>query len=385
MADRAVQRLAAGARIDSIGMSIDRPCGVRDHAVLLAAALAEGGCSCPLHWLFRRAGALAAERTDVRAWAQALTRGLELTPADAALLHYSVFAFSHRGLPVFVRPVLAALRDRGLPLVTFIHEFAYPWRMGGIRGKVWAASQRLALREVVQASGAIVVSSDTRAEWFRTRVWLPRRATFVAPVFSNLPPGRSAPDGGGVARVGLFGYAHEGVAVDTVLDALRLLRADGAEVELALLGAPGHASSAGARWKQAAVRRGLAAAVVFSGQLPAQDLSDELGRCAVLLFAERGGPTSRKTTLAASLVSGRPVVALDGRNSWAQLVRSGAALVAQPNARSLADALARLLADPGERERQGELGRAFAQQAMSVEQSATIVGAALAGAIGAAG
>jgi glycosyltransferase involved in cell wall biosynthesis len=390
-ADGALERLAAGARVGSIGISIDQPCGVRDHAVLLAAALAEGGCSCPLHWLSRRGKTLAAERSDVRVWAQTLTRELQDTPPNAALLHYSVFAFSHRGVPVFVRPVLAAVRDRQVPLVTFMHEFAYPWRLGGARGTVWAATQRLALREVVQASAAIVVSSDARAEWFRARRWLPRRQTFVAPVFSNLPAGAArttaerSPDGGDVARVGLFGYAHEAVAVDTVLDALRLLRDDGEEVELALLGAPGRVSPAGAHWGQAAAERALAGTLGFSGRLPAQDLSDELARCAVLLFAERGGPTSRKTTLAASLDSGRPVVALDGRNSWPELLQSGAAVVVPPDPRSLANALARLLSDREERVRQGARGRAFAQRAMSVEQSARIVGDALARAIRGAG
>lgn len=388
--DGELGRLAPGARVDSIGISIDQPCGVRDHAVLLAEALARGGCSCPLHWLSRRGKSLAAERADVRAWAQTLTRELQRTPPDAALLHYSVFAFSHRGVPVFVSPVLGALRDRHVPLVTFMHEFAYPWHLGGVRGKLWAATQRMALREVVGASAAIVVSSDARAEWFRERPWLARRQMFVAPVFSNLPVARAratserSSDDGVVARVGLFGYAHEGVAIDTVLDALRLRLDDGEQLELVLLGAPGRASPAGARWQHAAAERGLAGAIGFSGHLPAQDLADELARCEVLLFAERGGPTSRKTTLAASLASRRPVVALDGRNTWSELLQARAAVVAAPDARSLADALARLLCDRDERARQGERGRAFAQRAMSVEQSARIISCALANAARAA-
>ena len=381
-ADGALERLAPGARVDSIGISIDQPCGVHDHAVLLAAALAEDGCSCPLHWLSRHGKALAAERTDLREWARTLTDELRRTPPDALLLHYSVFAFSHRGVPAFVRPVLAALRDRRVPLVTFMHEFAYPWHLGGTRGKVWAATQRLALIEVVRASAAIVVSSDARAEWFRTRPWLARRQTSVAPVFSNLPVGAErSPGGDRAARLGLFGYAHEGVAVDIVLDALRLLRDDGEELALVLLGAPGRESPAGARWQQAAAERGLAGALEFSGQLPAQDLADELGRSTVILFAERGGPTSRKTTLAASLGSGRPVVALDGRNSWLELLEARAAVVVPPDARSLASDLGRLLADADERARQGERGRTFAQREMSVEQSARIVGDALARAV----
>jgi len=385
-ADGAPEPLAVDARVDTIGISIDQPCGVHDHASLLAAALADRGWTGELRWLSRSGKQIAGERTDLRGWARMLTDELGRTPPDAVLLHYSVFAFSHRGVPVFVRPVLGALRGRQVPLVTFMHEFAYPWRMGAARGKVWSATQRLALIELVRASAAIVVSSDARAEWFRSRLWLARRPTFVAPVFSNLPPGADrAPDGDRAARVGLFGYAHEGVAVETVLDALRLVRDDRRELELVLLGAPGRDSPGGARWQQAAAERGLSEALGFSGQLPAQELADALGRSTAIVFAERGGPTSRKTTLAAALASGRPVVALDGRNSWPELLRAGAAVVVPPDAQSLASALARLLADRCERERQGERGRAFAHRAMSVEQSARIVGEALACAIGGAG
>jgi glycosyltransferase involved in cell wall biosynthesis len=372
---------SVGARVGVIGISIDEPCGVRDHAGLLADALAAEGISCSLHWLSRSDGSIGAARAEARKWVEMITGELERDRPDAVLLHYSVFAFSHRGVPVFTGPLLAALRRLRLPLVSFMHEYAYPWRLGGLRGKVWAVTQRATLVNVVRASATVVVSSDGRADWLRGRAWLPRRPTFIAPVFSNLPPaaeGSPAPAG---VRLGLFGYGHEGVAVTTVLDALRLLHDRGSELELVLLGAPGRASAAGARWADAAARRGIPGALSFSGRLPAQDLSNALAGCEVLLFAENGGPTSRKTTLAASLASARPVVALDGLNSWRELRQAGATLLVEPDARSLAKALTKLLEDRGAREQQGQRGRAFAEREMSVAHSAGIVGGALGRAI----
>jgi glycosyltransferase involved in cell wall biosynthesis len=372
-------------RVGVVGDSIGQPCGVHDHATLLAGALELRGMSCSLHWLSRSGGSLRASGAELRAWTRTLADELSRARADALLLHYSVFALSHRGVPLFVRPLLSALRESRLPLVTFMHEYAYPWRLGGPRGVAWAATQRVALIDAMRASSAVVVSADPRASWLRSRRWLPDRPVSVAPVFSNLPP--AGADAGPVVahQLGLFGYAHEGVDAETVLDALALLREWGSPCRIVLLGAPGRDSSAGARWQDAAARRGLTGALSFSGLLPAQELSDRLAGCAVLLFAERGGPTSRKTTLAASLSSGRPVVALDGHSSWTELVRSRAALLVRPDASSLASAVAGLLADEAARERQGELGRAFAGAQMSVERSAEVVARALADSLERAG
>jgi glycosyltransferase involved in cell wall biosynthesis len=119
--------------------------------------------------------------------------------------------------------------------------------------------------------------------------------------------------------------------------------------------------------------RGVAHGLSFSGTLSPQDLSDALAACDVLLSAEPTGPTSRKTTLAASLASGRPVVALDGPRRWSELIRSDAALVVPPTAAALADATGDLLEDEGRRIALGARGSAFAKQMMSVEGSAEIV------------
>jgi glycosyltransferase involved in cell wall biosynthesis len=372
---------APDIRVAVLGVSIDDPCGVRDHAALLAEALGAQGVSCSLHWLSRSGGSLAPEHAEVRDWAQATARELRQDPPQALLLHYSVFALSHRGVPLLLRPVLSALRTLQLPLVGFMHELAYPWRLGGPRGKVWAATQRVALRRLVHDCAGIVVTAEARAEWLRTRAWLPSRPTAVAPVFPNLP-GADRLHAVEPGRLGLFGYAHEGVARTVVLDALRLARERHGELRLELLGAPGSSSPAGEGWREAAAGRGLSDALGFSERLPAQQLADALASCELLLFAERGGPTSRKTTLAAALASGRPLVALDGPNGWRELLAARAVRATRPDGPALAEAIVGLLADEDARARLGERGRAFAERTMSVEHSASVVAGALARALG---
>jgi glycosyltransferase involved in cell wall biosynthesis len=386
-----------------VGVSTSAICGVRDHAELLDAALECRGVACTRHWWSRDPAPLRDAGARMRAWTQMLEQQLRADPPDAVLLHYSVFAYSQRGVPVFAVAAPVAARRAGVPLITVLHEFAYPWRRRGWRGTAWALTQRAALIEVVRASAALVLTADFQQRWVGSRPWLARRPSVVAPVFSNLPPARpagrrtvtcataptvthtgvpsAAPAGPLRARdravVGLFGYSAEGAAVELTLDALRLLADRDVPVELSLLGAPGRDSSPGEMWLSAARARGVEEALTFSGVLPPQALADALAACDVLLFAEAAGPTTRKTTLAASLAAGRPLVAIDGPRAWPELARAEAAQIVPPAAPGLADALQGLLVDPELREAQGARGRAFAQQRMSAAGNARIVGGLL--------
>ncbi|MCW3020119.1 MAG: hypothetical protein JWN10_2427, partial [Solirubrobacterales bacterium] len=127
-------------------------------------------------------------------------------------------------------------------------------------------------------------------------------------------------------------------------------------------------------WLGAARERGVARAPAFTGMLATQDLANTLARCDLLLAADRIGPTSRRTTLAASLAAGTPVVALDGRHGWSELREAGAALFVEPAADALADALADLLDDEETRTQLSRRGREFVAGPMSVERSARVVG-----------
>jgi glycosyltransferase involved in cell wall biosynthesis len=352
--------------------------------VLLAEALSREDMSCSLHWLWRGEGSLRATRSEVQAWTKQLATELERDRPDAILLHYSVFAYSYRGLPLFVHPTLSVLRGARAPVIAVLHELAYPWRRGGWRGTAWALTQRALLFDVMRTSTAAIVTADFRSEWLGSRRWLPRRPLRVAPVFSNLPPPLPSPaalprpDCTG-RTIGLFGYSYEGAAVSLVLGALARLADRGIEARLMLLGAPGPTSQSGEAWLAAARAQGVAHALSFSGALPAQELSDALAACDVLLFADASGPSSRKGTLAASLASGSPVVAVDGVRRWPELIQSEAVQIAAPASHALADAIGALLADEGLRKALGTRGEAFARERMGVARTAEVVMDLLAG------
>ena len=382
MADRHARAAIAGTaatgaaepvlRAATVGMSLGATSGMRDHARLLAAELAAQGTPCSLHWLDRGHERGRAARAEVRAWAGALRQALHQQRPDAIVLHYASFAYAQRGLPLLLGSTLAALRAAGPPVIVFAHELAYPWGRGA-RGDFWAASQRAALLPLLRASAAVIVTTDQRLDWLHSRRWLPRRPLAMAPVFSNLPPPspRVTPD---PMLVGLFGYAYEGAATALVLDALAELRRRGQPVVLELLGAPGPDTEIGEAWRSGAREREVADALSFSGRLSAQELSDEIARCAALICAASPGPTSRKGTLAGELASGRPVVALDGPLTWGELREQDAVRVVAPDGAALAAELARLLADPADRDALGARGREFHERRMAVARSAELVG-----------
>src|SRR5947209_11172283 len=189
-----------------------------------------------------------------------------------------------------------------------MHEIAYPWGLGGVRGGAWALTHRVALIGAVRACCGAVVTTEERMRWLSSRRWLPRRPVSFAPVFSNLPaPAARRPWRGETHTIGLFGYSYRENASTLVLESIRALREEGLLVHLALLGAPGRASVSGEAWLEHARALGVAEALSFSEALPAQSLADALAACAVLLVAHPPGPSSRRGSLAASLASGRPV------------------------------------------------------------------------------
>jgi hypothetical protein len=360
------ERAAKPTRVAVVGVSEAAVCGVRDYAAVLTETLVAEGVSASTHWLTRTQSSLPAARAEMAGWASTLERELRAAAPDLVLLHYSVFAYSYRGVPVFASRVVRALRAPGAPVISILHEIVYPFSKRGWRAKVWALSQRLLLIGVMRASDAVLVTADFRARWLASRRWLPRRPSALAPVHSALPPPRGEDRERFANRtLGLFGYANQGASASIVLDALAALRESYPDAQLVLLGAPGAESAAGEEWLELARARGVAEAVSFSGTLPAAELSEALATCEVLLFADEGGPASRKSSLAAVLASGRPVVALDGPRRWQQLVDAAAISLVAPVPESLARAVRGLLADRLERDELGARGQRFARERMS--------------------
>ena len=64
------------------------------------------------------------------------------------------------------------------------------------------------------------------------------------------------------------------------------------------------------------------------------------------------------------------MVAIDGHNTWDELIRADVVRVVEPSARALADAAAALIHDHASADAQGARGRAFHEQTMGVAVTA---------------
>lgn len=353
-----------------VGISEPGPCGMRDHGRLLAEELEREGIPCSRHWLERTDTTLRGALAEARGWAKALPGQIAAERATAIVAHYSCFASAYRGVPVLEPALARALRRSGLPVVAIMHELVFPFGREGLRGLLWAVTHRAALVEIVSASSGLVVTTEERGEWVQSRRWLPRRPVAFAPVFSNLPAPAGSSSTGEPPVLGVFGYSYDGSA-EVILGALRRLADRGARPRLRLIGSPGADSRAGRAW---AARAGeLGVELSFTGVMEPQPLSDELARSEVLLFADPPGPTSRKGTLAGSLASGAPLIALDGPATWPELARAGAARIVPRESAALADAIEATLADPAGRAELGARGREFADGAMGRQRTAQAV------------
>jgi glycosyltransferase involved in cell wall biosynthesis len=173
-------------------------------------------------------------------------------------------------------------------------------------------------------------------------------------------------------RIGIFGYPAASASL--IAAAMERVFAAGIAAELWLLGAPGPNSDAGEAWRQAGRLAGLGERLGFTGILAPEVLACEVGRCDILVFDDGDGPSSRKTTLAAMLDSGRPVVAIDGPRTWSTLAQDGSVCLVPRQPAALADALLRLAHDASLRDELGARGRAFYQR----HQARSVVAASVA-------
>ena len=367
--------VARTASLHTIGVAPAEASGVRDYGRLLEAELERRGFAVVRHWLPGEGDRLS---TAFRISARVLTLGLRVPPRTSVLWHYSPVVHGWRGVPGFGVLAGAILRARGCRVVTVLHELAYTYRPGidPPRARVKAAAQNLALSAVLAGSTHIVVTTDRRAAALRARNPGLESRIRVIPVFPTIPRG-VAPDGGieragrGAACsfvVGVPGYAGDGVRPDIVLAAAREL----GDVRIVLLGAPGPASQGGREWSRLASEQGLEDRLEFTGVVDAATLSRRLAECTVVVLPNEEGPSSRKTTLAAALAQGLPVVSLNGYNRWDEVVDAGALVVVPNEGSALASVLVRLRDSPAERAALGAKAAAFAAERMSVEAAADV-------------
>lgn len=357
------------ARILVLGASFRGICGVREYAQVLETAFCRRGALVTTQWWERDPdqGLLGAVR-EMQEWAAEVDRAIREEKPDWVICHYSVFAYSHRGLPALI-PLLTRRLSRASPrIVVVLHELAYAFGRRGWRGTVLAAAQRIALIPLVRCCDCAVVTTDQRVRWLRSRRWLPRRPVAFVPVCSTQRSAAPAPSSSSSApTIGVFGYGAEGFVPAPVVEAVARLRARGLDPHLVLVGAPAETSRQAAVWRSAAGAAGCADTLRFTGPLEPSEVGAALQALDVLVFPDGGGPAARKTTLAAALACGKPVVALDGPYRWESLVRERAVVVSSPDGESLARDLEMLLVNDDLRRLQGKRAKAFYRREMDAE------------------
>jgi glycosyltransferase involved in cell wall biosynthesis len=231
-------------------------------------------------------------------------------------------------------------------------------------------AQRLALVPLISTAQRLIVTTPERVVWLGARPWLRAAHVDFVPVFSNIPVAPPPTDANDQRTAVVPGYAAEGV--DEVLVTKAAVTA---RIPLTLLGAPGPDSDGGRRWIAAADKAGCE--LRFTGVTSPEKLSRTLSSAAIVVNGDRSGPTSRRTMLAAALAHGRPVVAVNGKETWAEIVRAEAVELVEPTVTELAAAMIRLVDDPGRRAVLGGRAAAFYEHRMCLERAAERVSASL--------
>lgn len=355
---------------------------MRDYGDLLTRELNQRGVGTQAEWLSNDGvvlgDALVASMKYLRA-------ALSVSRGSVVIWNYSPFVYAYRGVPLPGVLFGIVLRARRIPVITVLHELAYPWGRRGFTGCVFAITQRAALLPVLAGSTAVVVTTTQRAASVHRRTWPVRRAAPLAvPVFSTLGEKASEIEREPAGHtIGVIGYGSDGAQPGLLFAAIRQLRPTEG-MRIVLLGAPGPDSREGKEWIRAAATAGLQDTIEFTGgQVSIPELSASFAACDVITLVDEEGPSSRRTMLAAALAHGRATIATDGPNRWDAPVDEGAIRVVAAEPVGLGQALQRILDDPSERSTLGERASRFYQREMSLRNTADIMSALIAQVTGA--
>ena len=247
----------------------------------------------------------------------------ELARADAIVVQYNPFSYGRRGFAPGLLALLRRLRqDDGRPVVALvIHEPYVP--MVNIRWIILGGWQRMQLAVLRVYADVVFASIQPWTEAFSQ--WIPHRPTYHLPSGSNLPDlrsdremARAALEVGGQLVVATLSGGHEThltLHVERALEAIQ--RAVGPFTYLAL--------GAGTR----VPRCPEVVSVHAPGHLDADALAAQLAAADLFLTPLADGVSSRRTTVAAALQHGVPVLGTIGPLTD-DLFRASDALVLTP-------------------------------------------------------
>lgn len=237
------------------------------------------------------------------------------------LLQYSPPAFVRPGLPRLLRQ-LSRLRARGVPVVTTVHEY-WPPAARSVKRAVWRWLCRRSLAAVAARSSRVVATTPYAAKYMSEAGIARGREIAVVPVPSNIAPSASAPTTspvGAAPVIAMFGqpYVFDRAVVAGLATWIAARSPRPRWIWIA------RSNAEMTRWWR---EIGAPEVVEFHGELPAADVSALIAQATIGVALYDDGASTRRSSLAALLAHGLPVVGLDGRFTDDRLRQSGALLL----------------------------------------------------------
>jgi glycosyltransferase involved in cell wall biosynthesis len=266
---------------------------------------------------------------------------------------------------------LANMASRaGKPYFTSLRGMADDWSMAqkAIKKRVF---HEVFQRRYLEAAAA--VHCTAQAEYDQAIKWFPRGRGVVIPNLLNLDPFRSPP-GPELARqkfpaikdrpsVLFLSRIHYKKGAEVFLDAARRL-ADAGKDYVYVLAGSGDAEYVATL--EARVRElRLSDRVVFTGHVQNELKVSLYQACDVFAL-----PTSQENfgfVFPESLAAGTPVITTKGVDIWPELVESKGSLIVDRTPEAFADAIVRIVGDPGMRSAMSEAGKAWVMKAFNEE------------------
>lgn len=287
-----------------------------------------------------------------------LVQGIRVLRPDAVVIQYAPHAFDYRGvtLAVNVLPWLIHALTRTRVMVNF-HELYIPFdrRLAHFPLALW---QRFAA--FVLASGSYGLMANTR-DWPRQlkRIGV-RRHIVITPVGSSIPLVQMKPDERDAVRgllgadkgtilVGCFGSAGVDRDKELLLKAVRNVKKK-CPLKVVWIG------NTGPRTRPLANDDNI----IWTGPLPHPEVSRLMTACDVFAYPFTDGISTKRSSLAAALSHGLPILATRGATLDDLFVhRENVYLVSQGDTQGFEDGLQELALHPELRDRLSRGGRAL--------------------------
>ena len=277
-----------------------------------------------------------------------------VVPTDVANLQYAPDLYRERA-----RALRATL---SIPTVVTFHTVT----------DATLRSRGMALWLLTSARQVVAANEEVSAMVRRRLPWLARRLTEV-PIGSNIPlaspgdPAMTRASLGAPPRAPLlvhFGLVYPGKGMETLLQALPIVRATHPETHLVVAGDT-RETDRGYRTdlEALAVQLGVARAVTWTGRRDAEEVSRILALADVFVAPFDGGASLRRGSLLAAIAHGLPVISTCSAVASVYL-RDGEniALVTPRDPAALAARIGVLLDSPAQRERLADGARKLASR-----------------------